>query len=162
MSLSLNLRHLEAHGLRLKGELSPAELDLDPRDEVIRVQGPLRYELEAQKVEDGLLIQGALRLLLQCQCVRCLKVFTYELSLPDWTRHLPLAGEDAAPVVNDCVLLTPYLREDILLEFPQHPLCEPECRGLSGSAFGPDHPAGSAGQASAGSAVWDELNKLKF
>ena len=68
---------------------------------------------------------------LDCECVRCLKTFQYQL---DWTigpAICRLKGEEDVPVVNDCVDLTPYMREDILLEFPQHPLCEPECRGLA-------------------------------
>jgi uncharacterized metal-binding protein YceD (DUF177 family) len=44
--------------------------------------------------------------------------------------HLPLEGEDKVPVDNDCVDLTPFVREDILLEFPQHPLCKPDCGGI--------------------------------
>ena len=47
-----------------------------------------------------------------------------------WIADLPLVGEEKVAVDNDCVDLTPYLREDILLAFPQHPLCEPDCRGL--------------------------------
>jgi len=39
---------------------------------------------------------------------------------------LPLEGEEKTPVDNDCVDLTPFAREDMLLEFPQHPVCEPE------------------------------------
>ena len=62
--------------------------------------------------------------------LRCLKEYPHRLVLENWTRHLPLEGEERAPIVNDCVDLTPFLREDILLEFPQHPLCEAECRGL--------------------------------
>ena len=36
-------------------------------------------------------------------------------------------------IENDCVDLTPFVREDILLEFPQHPLCKPDCGGLKTS-----------------------------
>ena len=49
-------------------------------------------------------------------------------------------GEDRVAVDNDCVDLTPYLREDILLEFPQHPLCKPECRGLKKTSTGKAKP----------------------
>jgi uncharacterized protein len=86
--------------------------------------------LEVQKLEDGLLVQGRLHLNLDCECVRCLKPFQYRLELDGWACHLPLQGEDCVAAVNDCVDLTPYVREDILLEFPRHPLCDPECRGL--------------------------------
>jgi uncharacterized protein len=162
MSLKVNLRHLEEHGLHLKGELSAAELDLDPRDEVIQVKRPLKYDVEVERLEGGLLLQGKLHLTLDCQCVRCLKPFKSELNLPAWTLHLPLQGEEAAAVVNDVVDLTPYVREDILLEFPQHPLCDPECRGLPKSTIGKAKKAGSANANETSSSAWTELNKLKF
>ena len=50
MGLTVNLRHLEAHNLHLTDEMTAAELDLDPRDEVIRVEHPLKYDLEVQKL----------------------------------------------------------------------------------------------------------------
>ena len=62
--------------------------------------------------------------------------FKYPLGARALDGHLPLEGEEAVSVVNDCVDLTPYVREDILLEFPQHPLCEPECRGLRNASIG--------------------------
>jgi len=74
---------------------------------------------------------------------------------------LPLEGEDRAPVVNDLVDLTPYVREDILLAFPQHPLCDPECGGLPAFAEKAKKSRDS-GQAEPGSAAWAELNKLRF
>ena len=162
MPLAVNLRHLEAHNLRLEGSLPIEELDIDPLDEVIRLCHPLDHDLEVQKLEDGLLVQGHLRLVLECQCVRCLKPFQYEVELTNWTCHLPFEGEDHVTVVNDCVDLTPFVREDILLEFPRHPLCNPECRGLPRTSIGKAKDLGSAGKTDVGSPAWAELNKLKF
>jgi uncharacterized protein len=162
MALIVNLRHLEAHNARLQGELPVEELDIDTRDEVIQVHQPLKYDLEVQKMEGGLLLQGGLRLLLDCQCVRCLKAFEYRLDLKNWANHVALEGEERTPVVNDCVDLTPIVREDILLEFPRHPLCNPQCRGLSKRSAGSAESASGAGSSEAGSPAWAELNKLKF
>jgi uncharacterized metal-binding protein YceD (DUF177 family) len=161
MPLHVNLRHLDDNNVKLEGQLPVAELDFDTRDEMTQVNEPLSYNLEVQRVEDGLLIQGDLSLPLKCECVRCLKPFLASIVLPHWTRLLPLNGDDAAPVVSDCVDLTPYLREDILLEFPQHPLCEQGCRGLPKAYFGKAKTTSSTGPSGTGSA-WDELNKLKF
>jgi uncharacterized protein len=161
MPVLVNLRHLEAHDVRLEGELPVEELDIDTGDEIIRLAQPLEYDLEIQKLEGGLLVQGRLRLLLDCECVRCLKSFQHVLVLKDWTLHLPLQGEEAVTVNNDCVDLTRHLREDILLEFPQHPVCEPGCRGLPPSNVGRARNT-SSGQPHEGSPAWDELNKLKF
>ena len=162
MPLIVNLRHLEAHGLRLEGALPVEELDLDPRDEVIQVAQPLQHDLEVQKLEDGLLVQGRLQLKLECQCVRCLKPFQHHLVLNPWTCHLPLQGEDRVTILNDCVDLTPYVREDILLEFPRHPLCEPGCRGLPKTSI--SEPKNSSGPAKTDMDVsaWAALNKLKL
>jgi DUF177 domain-containing protein len=162
MPLTVNLRHLEAHNVRLEGELPVKELDMDTRDEVIRVTQPVEYDLEVQKLDEGLLVQGRLGLVLECRCVRCLKPFQYALRLEDWTCHLPLEGEERVAVVNDQVDLTPYLREDILLAFPQHPLCEPECRGLPKTSPGRSKQGDETAEVELGSPAWAELNKLKF
>jgi uncharacterized protein len=162
MPLLVNLRHLEAHNVRLEGKLGVAELDMDTRDEVIQAHQPLQHDLEVQKLENGLLVQGHLRLILDCQCVRCLKAFQYPLELAAWTCHIPLEGEERATVVNDCVDLTPFVREDILLEFPRHPLCDPQCRGLPKMSVGSALNTSGARTADAGSPAWSELNKLKF
>jgi uncharacterized metal-binding protein YceD (DUF177 family) len=57
--------------------------------------------------------------------------------------------------------LTPYVREDILLEFPQHPLCDAECRGLPNTVGKAKKPLKTS-QTEAGSPAWSELNKLKL
>jgi uncharacterized metal-binding protein YceD (DUF177 family) len=75
---------------------------------------------------------------------------------------LPLQGEDRVAVVNDCVDLTPYLREDILLEFPRHPLCNAECRGLPRTSVGKSRNTSGAGKTEVDSSAWTELNKLKL
>ena len=166
MGLTVNLRHLEARNLRLEGELPVEELDIDTRDEVIQLEGPLRYDLEVQKLDSSLLVQGQLGMTLSCQCVRCLKPFQHRLELRDWTIDVPLQGDEAVPVINDCVDLTPLLREDILLEFPQHPLCQAECRGLLDPTVGKaKNKTGGTGKSeteAGSSSTWAELNKLKF
>jgi uncharacterized protein len=162
MPLLVNLRHVEAHNVRLEGELPVEELDLDARDEMIQAKEPLQYDFEVQKLEHSLLVQGRLQLILDCQCVRCLKSVKYTIKLENWALHLPLQGEESALVVNDCVDLTPYVREDILLELPQHPLCDAECRGLPNSISGKATKPLKVDQPETGSTAWSELNKLKF
>ena len=158
----VNLRHLDAHNVRLQGELPAADLDIETRDEVMRVTQPLQHDLEVQKLGQSLLVQGRLHLVLDCRCVRCLKPFRQHLELKEWTCHLALQGEEGVPVVNDCVDLTPQVREDILLEFPAHPVCEPECGGLQSASGGKAKRTGQPSGAEPGSPAWVELNKLKF
>lgn len=163
MPLTVNLRHLENRNLALRGELPLADLAFDARDEMIRAAHPLHYDLEIELLDDALLVQGLLRLKLDCQCVRCLKDFEFELELDPWTLHLPfepLAGEEAVSIKNDCVDLTPHLREDILLGFPQHPVCRPDCDGLQPAGAGTARK--TPGPDEAKPSAWSELNKLKL
>lgn len=161
MPLTVNIQHLVQHSLELKGELPVEELELEVNDEMVQTREPLLYDLEAEKMENAILARGRLRLRLDCQCVRCLKPFKVELDLRDWACHLPLEGEDAVPVVNDCVDLTMSIREDILLGFPQHPVCKPECGGLKGvTRSKPDKT--SDADAGLPSSAMAELDKLKL
>ena len=161
MAILVNLRHLGEKNVSLAGKLPVEELDLDIHDELIQSKTPLDYSIEVQQLEHNLLLQGRLHLVLSCQCSRCLKPFPYPLELSPYTLHVPLEGDEKAEVVSDCVDLTPFFREDILLEFPQHPLCNPDCRGLSGPL--PDSQStGSVSQVEDIPSAWAELNKLKF
>lgn len=161
MPITFNLRHLEEKNLQLKGRLPAADLDLATVDELIHLPEPLAYDLEVQNLERGVLVQGSLRLLLDCECARCLKPYRHDLALKEWACHLSLEGEEKVAVINDCVDLTPYIREDILLAFPQHPLCEPECKGLTLPRQG-QGKADPFPEPELAADTWAELNKLKF
>jgi uncharacterized protein len=161
MSLKINVRHVENDDLELKGELPVEELDLDCPDELVHARQPLKYSLTAQKTGHDILVRGKLSLVLDCECSRCLKPFKQKLELEEWAALVPLEGDEKAPIKDDSVDLTPYLREDILLEFPQHPLCKADCAGLPNRADKIAKKTNGAGPAH-GSPVWSELNKLKF
>jgi uncharacterized protein len=162
MPLLINLRHLDRANQHLEGEIPVSELDLDGVDELITLKEPLKYDLEAQKMESGLLVQGRLELTLHCECVRCLKPFAYRLEINDWACLLALEGEEKAVVTNDSVDLTPSIREDILLGFPQHPLCKAECAGLPKKPIGKSKKTVGGGRTKETSSAWAALNKLKF
>jgi uncharacterized protein len=78
--------------------------------------------------------------------------------LEGYALHLPLEGEDKVSVENDCVDLTPFVREDMLLEFPQHPLCKPECAGLKPKKKAQPNAVADKDAPS----PWGELDKLKL
>jgi uncharacterized protein len=160
MPLLINLRHLDRNDLKLVGELAVAELDIDIGDEMVQLKQPLKHKLEVQELDDSLLVRGTLVLPLDCECVRCLKPFVYKLEWKDWACLIPLSGEEAVPRDGDTVDLTPFLREDILLELPQHPLCKPDCGGLKKPTAGKPKKSGTSDVKT--SSAWTELDKLKF
>jgi len=62
--------------------------------------------------------------------------------------------------VNDCADLTPFVREDMLLEFPRHPLCRPDCSGLEKAK--PGKTKNTGGKDDVAPSAWAELDKLKL
>jgi uncharacterized protein len=161
MPLKVNIRHLESGEVAVRGELPVAELDLDRPDDLVHARQPVHYDLTVQKTGRDILAQGKIWMELDCECARCLKAFRQRLELTDWTAFVPLDGAEKVEIKDDSVDLTPFLREDILLEFPQHPLCEAKCAGLPNRAEKNARQIKGASPA-AGSSVWSELNKLKF
>jgi uncharacterized metal-binding protein YceD (DUF177 family) len=159
MPLTINIRHLEEKDLLLRGELGVEELELEGWDELIHARQPLLYNLRAQMVGQAILVQGTLALDLECECARCLQPFQHKIRLDCWAAHLPLQGPEKAALQDDLADLTPSIREDILLEFPRHPLCGIDCGGLPNRAK--ESKAKTAGSTQDSSA-WSELNKLKF
>jgi uncharacterized protein len=161
MPVTVNIRKLEGAPISLEGEIPLEELEFVSNDEMVACSQPMRYGLEAELLDDAILVRGEILLPLDCECVRCLQSFQDEVRLADFAVHLPLEGEDAVPIKNDCVDLTPFLREDTFLRLPQHPLCRPDCDKLPELKTGRVSPAG-AKSASNGAAAWNELDKLKL
>jgi uncharacterized protein len=98
---------------------------------------------------------------LDCECARCLRPFRFEVKINQWVLDLAAEGPDKAAAKDESVDLTPYLREAILLEFPQHPLCDSSCAGLPKRAEAKNQKNEESGRAPEASA-WAELNKIKF
>ena len=161
MPLTFNIRHVEKRDLHLQGELALNDLELGAPDELVQAITPLSYDIRVERLSGSVLAQGRLRLKLRCECARCLKPFDQTLQIDNWTCDLPLHGEDKVPIDNDSVDLTPFIREDILLGFPQHPLCQTECHGLPKA---PDNTSKQRSGASHSeeSPAWAALNKLKL
>jgi len=159
MPLRVNLHHLTRRTVTLHGELPVASLDIETQDEMIRLDRPLHYHMTVEKLADQLLAHGQLTLDLDCGCVRCLRRFRHVVRLADWVCSVPLTGPEQAVVEEDCVDLTPYVREDILLAFPQHPLCAPGCPGLEPTDRGKASTQRGAEGAECPS-VWSKLDEL--
>lgn len=160
--LTVNLRHLDRNAVILQGEVEPELLGLETLDAMIRFSRPIRYDLRVERVSGSVLAQGRLELAIDCECVRCLKPFAQGIALEDWVCDLELGEPAAGPVAEDLVDLTPYLREDILLALPQHPLCEPGCGGLTDASRATVSGPGLSDQGGRASSPWSELDKLKL
>jgi len=115
--LKIHLRQIHADGLHLEGEEECPILDFAEED--VRCTGPLRYALDLGISEGAMWATGSLAQPVELRCVRCLEPFPFEIEAKAFSIHLDLTG----PELID---LTPYLREDILLNLPAHPHCDRE------------------------------------
>jgi uncharacterized protein len=115
--MKIHLRHIHADGLHLEGEEECLIPDLAAEE--IRCTGPLRYTLDLGISEGALWATGSLAQPVELTCVRCLEPFPFDIEAKAFSIHVDLTG----PELID---LTPYLREDILLNLPAHPHCDRE------------------------------------
>jgi uncharacterized metal-binding protein YceD (DUF177 family) len=115
--VKIHLRQIPPEGLHLEGEEECPIPELETED--VRSTGPLRYALEVGISEGALWATGSLAQPVELRCVRCLGTFPFNIEAKGFSLHRDLTG----PELID---LTPYLREDILLNLPPHPHCDRE------------------------------------
>jgi uncharacterized metal-binding protein YceD (DUF177 family) len=131
-------------------------------DNLVESAGPLEYNLVAEKNGDSILLEGALEMSLNCECARCLQAYEHRIELRKWSCLLPLKGEGSVEINRDKADLTPYLREDTFLAFPQHPLCGSECGGIAQVAGSGENTVLSEPppEEPEDKNIWAELDKL--
>ena len=115
--MKIHLRQIPATGLRLEGEEDCPIPQLDPEE--VRCAGPLRYAIDVGISEGALWAKGELIQPVELHCVRCLEAFPFNIAVKDFAVHTDLAGPEE-------VDLTPFMREDILLNLPPYPHCDRE------------------------------------
>lgn len=113
--MKIHLKQIPPEGLHLAGEENCPITEFES-DEV-HCAGPLRYQIDIGVGEGSLWASGALSQTVELRCVSCLANFRHEIKVPAFAVHLELAG----PEVVD---LTPFIREDLLLNLPPHPHCD--------------------------------------
>ncbi len=113
--MRIHLRQIPDEGLHLEGEEDCPIADLE--QEEIKCAGPLRYALDVGVSAGALWANGRLWQPVELTCVSCLKRFVHTVEVPAFAVHTELGGPEL-------VDLTPYAREDILLNLPAHPHCD--------------------------------------
>ena len=146
--MKVHLKQIPTQGLHLEGEEECPIEELE--SEGIRCAGRLRYDIDVGVAGGGLWANGSLAQPVELRCVSCLEEFRHEIRVPAFAVHTELHGPET-------VDLTPFMREDILLNLPAHPHCDRDgdrvCRANQVEA---------AEQHAEGRSDWSALDKLKL
>lgn len=123
MTILVEISRIPEEGKTLTGEDSPDILGLDD-DRFIRIESPVRYDLQLQTVSGELVLQGRIDAALTLQCARCTTEFPAAVQDAGFMRVLDI------PPDTDEMDVTAEIREGLLLRIPHIPLCREDCRGL--------------------------------
>ena len=128
--MKVHLKQIPANGLHLDGDEDCPIPELEP--EGIRCLGPLFYNIDIGVSGGALWANGSLSQGVELKCVCCLEEFVYEIKVPAFALRIELQGPET-------VDLTPFMREDLLLNLPAHPRCDRD-----GGVNGLPHTIGAA------------------
>lgn len=146
--MKVHLKQIPTQGLHLEGEEECPIHDLE--SEGIRCAGRLHYDVDVGVAGSGLWANGSLSQPVELRCVSCLENFLHEVRVPAFAVHTELHGPET-------VDLTPFMREDILLNLPAHPHCDRDgnrvCKGKQIEIAEQDTKQNSD---------WSALDKLKL
>lgn len=100
--------------------------------------GRVELDVRLESVVEGVLVSGTVAAPLGGECARCLDPVTDRLRVeltelfvyPDSATDGSTAADEVGRVVDGLVDLEPVLRDAVILELPQVPLCGPDCPGL--------------------------------
>jgi uncharacterized protein len=146
--MKVHLKQIPAEGLHLEGEEKCAIPELET--EGIRCAGLLHYNIDVGVSGGALWANGSLSQPMELRCVSCLERFAYEIRVPTFTVHRELHGPET-------IDLTPFIREDILLNLPPHPHCDRD-----GGRVCAAKPLAVAAQDARRESDWSALDKLKL
>jgi uncharacterized metal-binding protein YceD (DUF177 family) len=147
--MKIHLRQIPDEGLHLEGEEECALPEL--ATDGVRCAGPLRYSLDIGASAGALWANGTVSQPVEMHCVACLEPFTHTIEVNSFAAHTELSG----PEVVD---LTPFMREDILLNLPPYPHCDREGGRICTAAATIETPDAEEKR----QPDWSPLDKLKL
>ena len=128
--LRVNAREL----LRVPGTTRPVAAELDAQTLGLdddRIVGPISVALEAVSNLDGVVVHGTVSVPWTAPCRRCLVSVTGNVVVDvDEVYQDVVVDEDAFAIEGDQIDLTPAVREYVMIELPDGPLCRVDCAGI--------------------------------
>jgi uncharacterized metal-binding protein YceD (DUF177 family) len=146
--MKIHLKQIPPEGLHLEGDEECPIPELETEE--IRCAGPLHYSIDLGVISGALWASGSLSQAVELRCVACLEKFVHEIQVPAFAMHTELRGPET-------VDLTPFMREDLLLNLPAHSHCDRD----AGLVCKPKQ-MGTPEQETGRKSDWSALDKLKL
>jgi len=122
--------------LRRPGTIKSVRIAVDPEvldvDDARIVPGSeVEIDLTCESLGDGIVVRGFVGASFHGECRRCLKPIVGRIDADvNELYQVTVTDPDAFPIEGDQIDLVPMVRETILLELPDGPLCTVDCAGL--------------------------------
>lgn len=95
---------------------------------------PIRLDLRLEAVVEGVLVTGTAEVDVVGECGRCLERIEDELVIDIQELYVHPGSdfdeEEASRMEGELIDLEPLVRDEVVLELPQQPLCREDCEGL--------------------------------
>lgn len=128
--LRVNAREL----LRVPGTSRAVAAELDGETlglDDARIIGPIDIALDAVSNIDGVVVHGTVSVPWTTQCRRCLTTVNgTEVIDVDEVYQDVIVDEDAFAIEGDQIDMAPAVREYVMIELPDGPLCRNDCAGI--------------------------------
>jgi len=119
--VEVNINQISPEGLTLEEDIIASSLDLET--DIVKFRRPIQIKAIFSKITNAVTVDVALTSSISTICSRCLNELEIDLKKK---LRLSYAVDKSEQVVN----LGPDIREEIILDYPLKPLCNPDCKGL--------------------------------
>ncbi|MBM3828527.1 MAG: DUF177 domain-containing protein [Actinobacteria bacterium] len=109
--------------------VAPSVLGIDDRR--LLPESDIDVRVLCESLSDGIVVEGRVQLDFRGECRRCLTPLTGTLSIEVHELYqVAITDPDAFPIENDQIDLATMVRESVLLDLPNAPVCRADCAGL--------------------------------
>ncbi len=119
--MKIDINKISLEGLTLEEQVNPSALDLET--DIVKFLGPVKIKAEVSKITNAVTVALSLSGSIHLNCSRCLREFKVDLKK---NLRLNYQVNRAEPIID----LDQDIKEEIILDYPIKPLCNPDCKGL--------------------------------
>lgn len=119
--MKIDINKIPLEGLTLEEEINPSALDLET--DIVKFLEPIKLRAEVSKITNAVTVNLSLSGSIHLNCSRCLREFNVALKK---NLRLNYQVDRREPIID----LDQDIKEEIILDYPMRPLCNPDCKGL--------------------------------